>query len=373
MSDRYEDMTWKKLPKEFQQNSLFQAIYMKRKKDEKDLYTTIEMTNIENNASFKPQLNIVQTSSGLKSLNHDVSSGRRMKTLPETEPVYYGMSTIGYQNYAFRKLPSKKNIPHKIVNHRIADVKIPLEHFLNNIQSQQRILAKLEKDGPVETREILRREFNRSNVHKTTETYVDAIASGIRPDEEKYSLGANLINEVEPNEILEESVSSKGRVPLKIPKDYRINMNRSKSVVPEKKHYQFDKSRKNSVPGIKESRFLEKWKEEFDQLSSKSQKVLLEQKSQVAMREDLDSSNSEMHFINNALKEPGISLKYFVESQRVLNNQKKLIVDRILLSLGANPSNDLSMITWDKFFLFKQILVSKEAPLPDLINFMIQV
>ena len=354
---------------------------MKRKKDEKDLYTTIEMTDIENNASFKPQINVVQTSSGLKPLNHEVSSGRRMKTLPETEPVYYAMSTIGYQNYAFRKLPSKKNIQHKIVNHRIADVKIPLEHFLNNIQSQQRILSKIEKDGPIETREILRREFNRSNnnVQKTTETYVDAVASGIRPEEEKYSLGANLINEIEPNETLEDSVSSKGRIPLKIPKEYRINMNRSKSVIPERKspyhlsNKVLDKSRKNSVPGMKESRFLEKWKEEFDQLSSESQKVLLEQKSQVAMREDLDSSNSEMHFINNALKEPGISLKSFVESQRVLRNQKKFIVDRILLSLGTNPSNELSRITWDKFFLFKQILVSKEAPLVELINFMIHV
>lgn len=63
----------------------------------------------------------------------------------------------------------------------------------------------------------------------------------------------------------------------------------------------------------------------------------------------------------------------FVESQKVLNNQKKFIVDRILLSLGLNPSNELSMVNWEKFYAFKQILVSKDAPIYDLINFMIQV
>jgi len=375
LSDRYEDMTWKKLPKEFQKNPLFQAIYTKRKNEEKELYTTLEVAN---NAKFKPQLSVVQTSAGLKPLNH-IPSGRRMRTLPDQDPCYYEMSTIGYQNYAFRKLPPKRmGHQQKHVIHNMADIKIPLEHFLNNISSQQKILSKLPKDSSLQdTREILKREVNRSNkTYKTTETYVESVAAGSRiENENKYSLGADLINEIEPNNTFEDSVSSKGRVPLKVPRDYRITMERSKSVIPERKHNRqlssnfIDKSRNNSVISIK---FADEWKEEFDLLSSQSAKLLNKQKDKVAMREDLDSSSSEIHFINNALKEIGISLKLFVESQRVLSHQKKFIVDRILLSLGLNPSNELSMVTWEKFCAFKQILVSKDAPVNDIINFMIK-
>jgi len=69
----------------------------------------------------------------------------------------------------------------------------------------------------------------------------------------------------------------------------------------------------------------------------------------------------------------GICLKIFIENQEIFKNQKKFIIDRVLLALDINPSNDASVINWDKFLEFKKLLITKDATLQKSVEFMIKV
>ena len=65
--------------------------------------------------------------------------------------------------------------------------------------------------------------------------------------------------------------------------------------------------------------------------------------------------------------------KLFVESQDIFRNQKKFVTDRVLLALGVNPYSEYSLIGWNEFLRFKRVLVAKSAPVPEMVNFVIQV
>ena len=52
---------------------------------------------------------------------------------------------------------------------------------------------------------------------------------------------------------------------------------------------------------------------------------------------------------------------------------KKVISDRILLALGVNPSQSYEKLNWQKFLRFKKILITRDAALVDIIQFIIKV
>ena len=52
---------------------------------------------------------------------------------------------------------------------------------------------------------------------------------------------------------------------------------------------------------------------------------------------------------------------------------KKVIADRILLALGVNPYQSYEKLNWQKFLRFKKILITRDAALVDIIQFIIKV
>ena len=52
---------------------------------------------------------------------------------------------------------------------------------------------------------------------------------------------------------------------------------------------------------------------------------------------------------------------------------KKVISDRILLALGVNPYQSYEKLNWQKFLRFKKILITRDAALVDIIQFIIKV
>lgn len=52
---------------------------------------------------------------------------------------------------------------------------------------------------------------------------------------------------------------------------------------------------------------------------------------------------------------------------------RKVIVDRILLALNMDPNKELIPLGWEEYLKFTKILVHYEAPRPDLVKFIINV
>ena len=70
----------------------------------------------------------------------------------------------------------------------------------------------------------------------------------------------------------------------------------------------------------------------------------------------------------------GILLSIFLENYDIFKNQRKLIVERLLLALEINIYNkEYEIITWEQFFRFKKILVIKDTSNYELVCFVIKV
>lgn len=76
---------------------------------------------------------------------------------------------------------------------------------------------------------------------------------------------------------------------------------------------------------------------------------------------------------NFCLIEQGIIVKVFTEVYDLLKGLNRFILSRILLAIGANPDNDLDVITWDQFLKFKNLVAYKDAPEDEMINFTVKV
>ena len=69
----------------------------------------------------------------------------------------------------------------------------------------------------------------------------------------------------------------------------------------------------------------------------------------------------------------GIVAKIFVESDEFFQTQEKFIVDRVLLLLGINPNNELDLVNWKQFSTFKHVLVNRDAPNNEIVDFIVKV
>ena len=71
--------------------------------------------------------------------------------------------------------------------------------------------------------------------------------------------------------------------------------------------------------------------------------------------------------------EKGIFVSVLKENYEMFSKVKKVISDRILLALGVNPYMNYEKLNWQKFLRFKKILISRDAALVDIIQFIIKV
>ena len=65
--------------------------------------------------------------------------------------------------------------------------------------------------------------------------------------------------------------------------------------------------------------------------------------------------------------------KIFTESCDFFQTQQKFVVDRVLLVLGINPNNELEIVNWKQFSLFKRVLVNRDAPNNEIVEFIAKV
>lgn len=52
---------------------------------------------------------------------------------------------------------------------------------------------------------------------------------------------------------------------------------------------------------------------------------------------------------------------------------KPYILNRILLALGVNPHNELEIISWNNFLMFKKVIVNRDAPNYEIVDFVMKV
>ena len=71
--------------------------------------------------------------------------------------------------------------------------------------------------------------------------------------------------------------------------------------------------------------------------------------------------------------EKGVFVSVLKEHFDMFSKVKKVISDRILLALGVNPYQSYEKLNWQKFLRFKKILITRDAALVDIIQFIIKV
>ena len=71
--------------------------------------------------------------------------------------------------------------------------------------------------------------------------------------------------------------------------------------------------------------------------------------------------------------EKGIFVSVLKDHFDMFSKVKKVISDRILLALGINPYQSYEKLNWQKFLRFKKILITRDAALVDIIQFIIKV
>jgi len=284
---------------------LFQAIYLKEKnKLLKHIY------NDEGLLDSRPQLKPIEIGPGLKS-RQSISNPRMQHRPFDAKQTFYGLPSIDYQNYKYRKVPAKLTGNRKLApQNRLLDIKEPLEHYVQNIQTQKRILSNIQLNDSVRPHEALRREFNRNKSNQQELQFNTEVSMNEREKSERHSM--DRIVELEHSNGLE-SDGKKGA--QRIPQSFRIKSERSKSDILEKKDETLTKSvdisqRNNTSIKEKEDdddNNLQKWKAEFEECCALSKKWFAEYK-QNLLKEDGSENGAKLHFLSIALK--GLKVKF---------------------------------------------------------------
>ena len=286
---------------------LFQAIYLKEKnKLLKHIY------NDEGLVESKPKINIMETGAGLKLIQS--VSHREIHQHKSFQPkqTFYGLPSIDYQNYKYRKVPIKATGNKRLApQNRLADLKVPLEQYVQNIQTQKRILSNIQLNDSIQPHEALRREFNRSKGSHQELPLNTEVSISHREGSGRHSVGMDRINELEVSNGLEPDNFIRIKGNQRVPQNFRIKTDRSKSDMLEKREESIlksgDISQRNSV-SIKdvkdieaENSMIQKWRAEFDEYCKLSKRWFAEYKQRL-LKEDESQNGAKLHYLNIALK-----------------------------------------------------------------------
>ncbi len=237
--------------------------------------------------NHKLKISLMETNKGLKLLP-GIEKKKTRATSIEPQRTFYGLPSLEYQNYKYHKVPGKQAVEKRSPSQsRLADLRVPLEQYVYNIQTQRKILSNIEMRGSEQMHDSLRREFNHLKGNRGAPYHVRHESERLKVEKKIELDDSSRLDFQQRDSPIQKQMKTKPEIV------YNLEHSNRK----EDLNTQFEEGDGNdNLESLNNQ-----WRGEFDELVYQSQAWLADYKEALTMNSNADIGGK-LHFVNSARK-----------------------------------------------------------------------